>query len=100
MPAADQTTDPDPRSDSAPRPDSLPLPLTELRAGDRGRLHATRLVEDDRAMLQALGMAENCRFRVCKAGDPWIVQVHGTRVGMAPAVASQLLVVPDAPARR
>ncbi|MCP3961507.1 MAG: ferrous iron transport protein A [bacterium] len=71
------------------------VPLTSLRSGDRGRLHTTRLVVDDREVLHALGLAERCRFRVCKAGDPWILQVRGTRVGMSAIVAGRILVIPE-----
>lgn len=69
--------------------------LTQLRAGDRGRLHATRLVVDDREMLHALGLGERSLFRVCKAGDPWILQVRGTRIGISSEVARRILVIPD-----
>ncbi len=72
-----------------------PVRLTELRTGDVGRLHATRLVVEDREMLCALGLAERSRFRVCKAGDPWILQVRSTRVGISDAVARRILVIRD-----
>ncbi len=74
---------------------ALPVRLTELRTGDHGRLHTTRLVVDDREMLRALGLAERSRFRVCKAGDPWILQVRSTRVGISDAVARRILVIRD-----
>ncbi len=70
-----------------------PVRLTRLDAGERGRLHATRLVDGDREMLRALGLAERSRFRVCKAGDPWILKVRGTRVGISDAVARRILVI-------
>ena len=79
---------------STPEP-VLPVSLTQLRAGDRGRLHATRLEVDDREMLRALGLAEHSRFQVCKAGDPWILLVRSTRVGMSDAVAERILVIPE-----
>ena len=69
--------------------------LTELSAGDRGELHATKLTPGDRELLHALGLAERSRFRVCKAGDPWILQVRNTRVGMSDAVARRILVIPE-----
>ena len=72
-----------------------PVCLTQLRAGDRGRLHATRLEVDDREMLRALGLAEHSRFQVCKAGDPWILLVRSTRVGMSDEVAERILVIPE-----
>ncbi len=72
-----------------------PVRLTQLRAGDHGQLHATHLVVEDREMLRALGLAERSHFRVCKAGDPWILQVRSTRVGISDEVAQRLLVIRD-----
>ena len=72
-----------------------PVRLTALHAGDRGRLHDTRLLVEDLEMLRALGLAERCRFRVCKAGNPWILQVRGTRVGISDTVARRILVMPE-----
>ena len=80
---------------AAPVNGRAPVRLTRLRAGDHGRLVASRLAGGDGEMLRALGLAERSRFRVCKAGDPWILQVRGTRVGMSNAVADCLLVIPD-----
>lgn len=82
-----------PLDDTEPAPAAVPL--TQMRAGDRGRLYATRLVVNDREMLHALGLAERSPFRVCKAGDPWILQVRSTRIGMSPEVAHRILVIPD-----
>ncbi len=76
-------------------PSSTPVRLTDLDTGDRGRLHAAELADDDREMLNALGLAEQRRFRLCQAGNPWIVQVNGTRVGLSEAVARHLLVIPE-----
>lgn len=71
-----------------------PVRLTDLSAGDRGRLHATDLESTDREMLRALGLGEHSHFRVCKAGDPWILQVRSTRVGLSDTVARRILVIP------
>ena len=79
---------------------SSPVRLTRLLAGERGRLHATRLLDGDREMLRALGLAESSSFRVCKAGDPWILKVRGTRVGISDAVARRILVIRELPAER
>ena len=76
-------------------PSPSPVRLTDLDAGDRGRLHAAELAGHDREMLNALGLADHCRFRLCQAGNPWIVQVNGTRVGLSEAVARRLLVIPE-----
>lgn len=71
------------------------LRLTDLRVGDYGRLHTADLAVQDREVLHALGLVKHSRFRLCKAGNPWIVQVRGTRVGLSDAVACRLLVVPE-----
>jgi Fe2+ transport system protein FeoA len=78
-----------------PLPGLSPIQLTELSAGAQARLHASSLGDDDFALLEALGMTRSCHFRVCKVGDPWIVQVRETRIGLAASVARQILVVPD-----
>lgn len=69
--------------------------LTQLHAGDCGRLHAAELGHDDAAILMALGLARRSRFRVSKAGDPWILEVRSTRIGLADAVARGLQVIPE-----
>ena len=78
-----------------PSPDVSPVQLTELAAGAAAQLHATHLGDEDFALLEALGMTRSCRFRVCKVGDPWIVQIRETRIGLAASVARKILVVPD-----
>ena len=72
-----------------------PVRLTNLAVGHRARLHATDLPRQDCELLSALGLASGSRFRVCRAGDPWIVEVRSTRIGFADAVARQLLVLPE-----
>ena len=79
-----------------PVPAVSPVQLTELSAGAAVRLHATNLGDEDFALLEALGMTRSCRLRVCKVGDPWIVQIRETRIGLAASVARRILVVPAA----
>jgi len=50
---------------------------------------------EDCDLLGALGLTSQCRFRVCKAGAPCIVQVGGTRIGIAPDIASDIMVIPE-----
>jgi Fe2+ transport system protein FeoA len=71
--------------------------LTHLAVGSSGRLLVAQLLDPECALLSALGLAQGCRFRVCRAGDPWIVQVRATRIGLADAVARKILVVPESP---
>lgn len=70
-----------------------PINLTQLRPGECGRLHAAHLAGSDSEVLTALGLAERSRFRVSKTGDPWILEVRSTRIGLSAAIARSLLVV-------
>lgn len=81
---------------SPERPAEDILALTDLRPGEHGRLHAALLDDADRQLLAALGLVNRSSFRLCKSGDPWIVQVRGTRIGLADDVARRLQVIPAA----
>jgi Fe2+ transport system protein FeoA len=76
-----------------------PIPLTALGIGQGARFHGSKLDGAEEAMLSALGFAAGRPLRLCKAGNPWIVQVATTRVGLSPAVAQRVLVVPEAQQR-
>lgn len=72
-----------------------PVPLASLVAGSRARLCAAQDA-GQAALLAALGLSRRVPFLVCKVGDPWILQVRGTRIGLADTVATTLLVFPEA----
>jgi Fe2+ transport system protein FeoA len=74
---------------------ALPTALTNLATGQTARLHEARLDAHSVGLLRALGLSEARAFRVCKAGEPCIVQVDGTRIGVSRVVASNLFVIPD-----
>jgi len=74
--------------------DGQPVRLSALHAGDHGYLEDAGCCEDC-DLLSALGMTDQCRFRVCKAGVPCIVQIGGTRIGLSPDVAERIMVVPN-----
>jgi len=71
------------------------VPLTQLSTGSMARLHATELGTEDCALLRALGLTDQCLLRVCKAGEPCIVQVRATRIGLSKEVARGLFVIPE-----
>ncbi len=75
-----------------------PVALSTLRAGLTGRLHEARLDDQSVGLLRALGLSDAEAFRLCKAGDPCILQVGTTRIGVSRAVAAQIFVIPDSPA--
>jgi Fe2+ transport system protein FeoA len=74
---------------------SLPVRLSQLRAGMIARLHSAELALEDCVMLGALGLTDHCVLRVCKSGEPCIVQVRSTRIGLSKEVARGLFVVPE-----
>jgi Fe2+ transport system protein FeoA len=70
-----------------------PVPLTSLEAGTSAWLHATRLDDDTRSLLRSLGLTDASRLRVCKCGDPFIIEVRTTRIGLSSSVAGNIFVV-------
>jgi Fe2+ transport system protein FeoA len=75
------------------RPSSS-IPLTDLPVDARAELRLSRLDDETRALLRALGLTDGSSLRVCKRGEPFIIQVRATRIGMSRAVAAGLLVQP------
>ena len=77
---------------------STPIALSALAVGRTARLHETELDPQSTGLLRALGLCEAECFRLCKAGEPCILQVGATRIGVSRTVASKIFVIPDAPA--
>jgi Fe2+ transport system protein FeoA len=57
-----------------------------------------RVDAEIRARLRGLGLTDNSLLRVCKQGDPCVIQVGGTRIGMSRRIAHDIVVAPIAPA--
>jgi len=76
---------------------TAPVALSTLPVGQTGHLHEARLDEASVRLLRALGLSDAEAFRLCKAGEPCIVQVGATRIGVSGRVASRIYVIPDAP---
>jgi Fe2+ transport system protein FeoA len=72
-----------------------PIRLSALAPGRTARLHTANLAPQDCALLKALGMTDRCVLRICKVGEPCIVQVQSTRIGLARSVADGIFVVPE-----
>ena len=77
-----------------PSPALSAVPLTSVAVGVSVRLHAVQDAES-RPHLRALGLVDASEMRVCKSGDPCIVQVRTTRIGLSRTIAAQVLVVSD-----
>lgn len=71
------------------------VPLSALPVGARAQFQTADLDPADYALVRALGLTECCRLRVCKAGEPCIVQVRATRIGLSGVVARGIYVVPE-----
>jgi Fe2+ transport system protein FeoA len=69
--------------------------LCDLEVGTVARFHEARLDADVRDLLHALGLTPSSRVRLCKAGEPYIVQVRSTRIGLSRAVARAIFVIPE-----
>lgn len=79
---------------------SIQIPLSQLQRGQRATVDCAglrSLPEDHRCLLSAMGLAESCQVRVCRAGSPCIIQIDQTRLGLPRSVADQILVTPIDP---
>ena len=72
-----------------------PVALSALREGRTATLHEARLDDQSVGLLRALGLSYRDAFLLCKAGDPCIVQIGFTRIGLSRDVASRIFVIPD-----
>lgn len=81
-----------PAVETAAAASSASTPLTTLSPGTMAVLHE---VCDSRscALLRSLGLTGGSRFRVCRMGDPCIIQVRSTRIGLSREVADSVLVM-------
>jgi len=69
--------------------------LSELRVGTIARFDEARLDTAACNLLRALGLTKSCTLKLCKNGDPCIVQVRSTRIGLSKAVAGGIYVTPQ-----
>jgi Fe2+ transport system protein FeoA len=77
-----------------------PVSLATLQAGTSARLHMTRLDDDTRSLLRSLGLTDASSVRVCKSGEPFIIEVRTTRIGLSSSVAGNIYVVVDSEPRQ
>ena len=68
--------------------------MTSLPVGTTARLQDAALDPEAREVLRGLGLTDRSILRVCKQGEPCVVQVHATRIGLTNRVASAILVEP------
>ena len=69
--------------------------LADLPTGSTGIFSHSDLNQEQRAYMSAIGLTPASTVRVCKAGQPCVVEVRTTRVGIAHNLARQLFVSVD-----
>lgn len=92
---------------AAPVADGPRLSLTQLKPGQTARIQHADLEDDDAALLRAMGLRPAAFVRMCRAGEPCIVEVFpggvtscACRIGLARPLADRVLCEPaDRPAR-
>lgn len=76
-------------------------PLLAMTAGSQGQVVGTGLDEKDAAMLRAMGLRPAATVRVCRVGEPTIVELvpdgpgvcrSGCRIGLAKSLAARIRV--------
>jgi Fe2+ transport system protein FeoA len=70
--------------------------LTDLEVGATARMHGAALDAELCSLLRSLGLTDNSPLRVCKCGEPCVVLVRATRIGISGRIARHITVVPDA----
>lgn len=76
------------------KPPESVVTLDTLLAGQSARFHDADLRCEDCDLLNALGLTPTCDLEVCKAGNPFILRVRTTRIGISTEIARQIRVIP------
>lgn len=69
--------------------------LSELEVGDIARMRNAAIDDESRSLLRALGLTDNSQLRVCKRGEPCVVQVRATRIGISGRIAEHITVIAE-----
>ncbi len=81
---------------TALRPDQAGTAATRVMLSDLplGAVGILQQVADEHAgaVLRSLGLTTGARLRVCRSGDPCIIQVRATRIGLSKLVAQAVSV--------
>ena len=68
------------------------IPLSELGELEEAIVHVADLDYEERNMLTAMGLHEDALFRLCQQGQPCIIQVEATRLGLSQEITSRIMV--------
>lgn len=70
------------------------IPLDRVEAGHCGLVHEVRAGETEIEQLQAMGVCAGRKVMLVKTGDPMILKVLGSRIGVSARLASRVMVLP------
>ena len=68
------------------------IPLTSLPVDATARLRYADIDAEAHDLLRGLGLTDGSLLRVCKQGEPCVVQVRATRIGITSRVARAIRV--------
>lgn len=68
------------------------VPLSDLNHREEAVVHVADFEQDEREALAAMGLQVDCTLQLCQQGQPCIVQVEATRLGLSKEVTSRILV--------
>lgn len=77
------------------------IALTQLKPGQTARIRHADLEADDAALLRAMGLRPATFVRMCRAGEPCIIEVYpggvtscACRIGLARPLADRVMCEP------
>jgi len=68
------------------------IPLSQLGERETAVVHMTDLEAEERDALTALGLHADATFELCQQGQPCIIQVEATRLGLSKELTSRIMV--------
>lgn len=71
------------------------IPLSDQPAGALCRVNTVSLEGEHAARMAGLGLSAGRLVQVVRAGEPLVVKVYGSRIGLARALARHILVTPE-----
>ena len=74
-----------------------PVRLDELAVHECAIVHHVEAQDDDMERLMAMGLCGGRVVELVQAGDPMILRVYGSRIGISARLASHIIVAPWGP---
>jgi len=87
-----KTTANPPATGGNPAVTGPPVPIRHLAPGQRAVVCGVDLGEHDAVRLKRLGICDGRRVQVVRQGDPLILRVAGTRIGVSGRLAASIRV--------